>query len=140
MILPAKLHANSKSIFYFWFNFLISVRFLIFHQTLGKKVVFRILWCKPTKMIKLDFLSKILGWWDVIFEIKYPKAELEDLHLYPLPPMIKIFSTMLLIFALLFFIFFYFSFHRKICCSVCFKHHSNNFSRIYDRCDFINLF
>ena len=34
-------------------------------------------------MIKLDFLYKILCSCDVIFEIKCPRAESEDLHSYP---------------------------------------------------------
>ena len=36
-------------------------------------------------MIKIGFLCKILCCCDVIFEIKYPRAESEDLHSYPLP-------------------------------------------------------
>ena len=36
-------------------------------------------------MIKLDFLYKNLCSCDVIFEIKYPRAESEGLHSYPLP-------------------------------------------------------
>ena len=35
-------------------------------------------------MIKLDFLSKILCFCNVIFEIKYPLGESEDLRLYPI--------------------------------------------------------
>ena len=36
-------------------------------------------------MIKLDFLSKTLCCCNVIFEIKYPRGESEDLHSYRLP-------------------------------------------------------
>ena len=36
-------------------------------------------------MIKLKFLSKILCCCDIFFEIKYPRAEFENLHSYPLP-------------------------------------------------------
>ena len=36
-------------------------------------------------MIKLNFLYKVLCSCDVIFKIKYPRAESEDLHSYPLP-------------------------------------------------------
>ena len=42
IILLAKSLRNSKSISYFWFYFIIYVRFLIFHQFLGNKVIFRI--------------------------------------------------------------------------------------------------
>ena len=39
---------------------------------------------RPANMIKFNFLSKILCCCDVIFEIKYPRAESEELHSYPL--------------------------------------------------------
>ena len=45
---------------------------------------------RPANTIKFNFLSKILCCCDVIFEIKYPRAESEELHSYPLPLQISI--------------------------------------------------
>ena len=85
LLAVAKSHRNSKSIFYFWFYSIISIRFLIFHLFLGKKSGFYNFLVLTTKNDKTRFFSKILCCCDVIFEIKYPRSESEDLHSYPLP-------------------------------------------------------
>ena len=44
-------------------------------------------------MMKLDFLSEFLCCCDIIFDIKYPRAESEDLDSYPLPLVRNIFTS-----------------------------------------------